>query len=216
MFDKTYGIVNYALAWTGLVDKPIDWLLNPTAALFAVCLTTIWKGYPFFTIMLLAALQAIPADLYDAARVDGASTWDEFRTITLPAIRSVTAIVLLIQSLWVFREFTVIFILTGGGPAGATRTLAIWTYTEAFGNFNMGFAAAIGVLTLLVSVIASVVFVRMSRSEFYGFTPVSASAALGENNGGWFTARSSYQKDSVLYAGGAYVWRPLLSFLLDD
>jgi multiple sugar transport system permease protein len=168
MFDKTYGIVNYGLAWTGLVDKPIDWLLNPTAALFAVCLTTIWKGYPFFTIMLLAALQAIPADLYDAARVDGASTWDEFRTITLPAIRSVTAIVLLIQSLWVFREFTVIFILTGGGPAGATRTLAIWTYTEAFGNFNMGFAAAIGVLTLLVSVIASVVFVRMSRSEFYG------------------------------------------------
>jgi multiple sugar transport system permease protein len=168
LFDKTFGIVNYTLISLGVVNKPIDWFLNPRAAMAAVSITTIWKGYPFFTVMMLAALQAIPAELYDAAKVDGASAWHEFRTITLPAIRSVTGIVLLINALWVFREFTVIFILTGGGPAGATRTLSIWTYTEAFGNFHMGFAAAIGVLTMVISIVASIVFVRMSRSEFYG------------------------------------------------
>jgi multiple sugar transport system permease protein len=161
-------LFNYALTSSGVVDKPIDWFLNPRAAMAAVSITTIWKGYPFFTVMLLAALQAIPAELYDAAKVDGASAWREFRSITLPAIRGVTGIVLLINALWVFREFTVIFVLTGGGPAGATRTLSIWTYTEAFADFHMGFAAAIGMLTLVISIVASVVFVRMSRSEFYG------------------------------------------------
>jgi multiple sugar transport system permease protein len=167
MFDRTFGLVNYALLGTGLVGQPIDWFLNPVAAMVAVCLTTIWKGYPFFTVMLLAALQAIPTELYDAAKVDGAGPWREFRTITLPALRGVTGIVLLINALWVFREFTVIFVLTGGGPANATQTIAIWTYLEAFANFEMGFAAAIGVVTLAISVMASIVFVRMSRSEFY-------------------------------------------------
>ncbi|MGH2559740.1 MAG: carbohydrate ABC transporter permease [Thermomicrobiales bacterium] len=168
LFDKTFGMFNYALTSSGIIDKPIDWFLNPRAAMAAVSITTIWKGYPFFTVMLLAALQAIPTELYDAAKVDGASAWREFRSITLPALRGVTAIVLLVNALWVFREFTVIFVLTGGGPAGATETLSIWTYLEAFGNFHMGFAAAIGVLTLLISIVAGVVFVRMSRSEFYG------------------------------------------------
>jgi multiple sugar transport system permease protein len=168
LFDSTFGLFNYLLVRIGVMDKPIDWFLNPRGAMAAVSITTIWKGYPFFTIMLLAALQAVPAELYDAAKVDGANGWREFRTITLPAIRGVTGIVLLINALWVFREFTVIFLLTGGGPAGATETVSIWTYLEAFGNFRMGFAAAIGMLTLAISVIASVVFVRMSRSEFYG------------------------------------------------
>lgn len=168
LFDRTFGLFNYVLVSTGLMDKPLDWFLDSRAAMAAVSITTIWKGYPFFTIMLLAALQGIPAELYDAAKVDGASAWREFRTITLPAIRGVTSIVLLINALWVFREFTVIFLLTGGGPAGATETISIWTYLEAFGNFRMGFASAIGMLTLVISVIASIVFVRMSRSEFYG------------------------------------------------
>jgi multiple sugar transport system permease protein len=168
LFDKTFGIFNYTLVSIGIVDKPIDWFLNPRAAMAAVSITTIWKGYPFFTIMLLAALQAVPAELYDAAKVDGASGWREFTTITLPAIRGVTGIVLLVNSLWVFREFTVIYVLTGGGPAGATETISIWTYLEAFGKFHMGYAAAIGMLTLAISVIASIVFVRLSRSEFYG------------------------------------------------
>jgi multiple sugar transport system permease protein len=168
LFNKTFGMVNYVLLLTGVVHDPIDWFLNPTAAGAAVTITTIWKGYPFFTIMLLAAMQAIPIDLYDAAKVDGASRWREFRSVTLPALRGVTAIAVLINALWVFREFTVIYVLTGGGPVGATETLSIWTYLEAFANLHMGFAAAIGMLTLVISVVASIFFVRLSRSEFYG------------------------------------------------
>lgn len=167
LFNTAYGLVNYGLVSLGLISGPIDWFLNPAAALIAVIVTTIWKGYPFFTIMLLAGLQAVPAELYDAAKVDGATSWKGFRHITLPALRGVSAIALLIQSLWVFREFTVIFVLTGGGPVRATQTLAIWTYLEAFNNFHMGYAAAIGMLTLLISVVASIFFVRASSSEFY-------------------------------------------------
>lgn len=167
LFNNTYGIINALLMGLGLIDRTIDWFLNPVAAVVAVITTTVWKGYPFFTIMLLAALQAIPHDLYDAAKVDGATPWQAFRRITLPALRSVTGIALLINALWAFREFTVIYVLTGGGPVGATQTLSIMTYLEAFDKFEMGYASAIGVVTLLISVIGSIFFVRMSSSEFY-------------------------------------------------
>jgi multiple sugar transport system permease protein len=167
IFNRSFGVANYFLVSLNVLEQPIDWFLNPTAALIAVCVTTIWKGYPFFTIMLLAAMQAIPTELYDAAKVDGASARHRFVHITLPAVQAVTGIALLINALWVFREFTVIFVLTGGGPVRATRTLSIWTYLEAFANFNMGYAAAIGMLTLVISVIASIFFVRMTAHEFY-------------------------------------------------
>jgi multiple sugar transport system permease protein len=166
LFNNTYGI-NALLMSLGLIDKTIDWFLNPVAAMVAVITTTVWKGYPFFTIMLLAALQAIPHDLYDAAKVDGANPWQAFRRITLPALRSVTGIALLINALWAFREFTIIYVLTGGGPVGATQTLSIMTYLEAFDKFEMGYASAIGVITLVISVIGSIFFVRLSSSEFY-------------------------------------------------
>ena len=167
LFNNTYGLINALLMSLGLIDKTIDWFLNPVAAMVAVITTTVWKGYPFFTIMLLAALQAIPHDLYDAAKVDGANGLQTFRRITLPALRSVTGIALLINALWAFREFTVIYVLTGGGPVGATQTLSIMTYLEAFDKFEMGFASAIGVVTLLISIVGSIFFVRLSASEFY-------------------------------------------------
>ena len=167
LFNNTYGLINYGLMSVGLIDRTIDWFLDPIAAMIAVITTTVWKGYPFFTIMLLAALQAIPHDLYDAAKVDGANPVQVFRRITLPALRGVTGIALLINGLWAFREFTIIYVLTGGGPVGATQTVSIMTYLEAFDNFEMGYAAAIGVVTLLISVIGSFFFVRLSSSEFY-------------------------------------------------
>lgn len=168
IFNKTYGIANYFLVSTGLTPIPIDWWLTPLPALIAICVATLWKGYPMFTAMFLAGLQAIPMELYDATRVDGASSWQSFRYITLPALNGVAGIALLINALWVFREFTVIFLLTGGGPINATRTLAVWTYTEAFNNLQMGYAAAIGVLTMIIAVIASFFFVRATtRSAFY-------------------------------------------------
>lgn len=168
IFNKTYGIANYFLVSTGLTPIAIDWWLTPVPALIAISVATLWKGYPMFTAMFLAGLQAIPKELYDATKVDGANAWQTFRYITMPALNGVAGIALLINSLWVFREFTVIFILTGGGPINATRTLAVWTYTEAFNNLQMGYAAAIGVLTMIIAVIASFFFVRATtRTTFY-------------------------------------------------
>ena len=99
--------------------------------------------------------------------VDGAGRVGSFRHITLPALRGVLSLATLLSVLWVFREFTIIYVLTGGGPIRATETLAIMTYREAFANLRMGFAASIGVVTLLISTIASIFFIRQANREFY-------------------------------------------------
>jgi multiple sugar transport system permease protein len=167
ILDPSFGLLNWVLLRLGVVSQPVNWITQPGPAMAAVSLVTIWKGYPFFAVMLLAGLQAIPQDLYDAVAVDGAGRVAAFRHITLPALRGVLALATLLSVLWVFREFTIIWVLTGGGPIRATETLAIMTYREAFANFRMGFAAAIGVVTLVISTIASIVFIRQAGKEFY-------------------------------------------------
>jgi len=167
ILDPSYGLLNWVLLRLGLIAQPVNWITQPGPALAAVSMVTVWKGYPFFVVMLLAGLQAVPQDLYDAVAVDGAGPLGAFRHITLPALRGVTALATLLSVLWVFREFTIIWVLTGGGPIRATETLAIMTYREAFANFRMGFAAAIGVVTLLVSTVISIFFIRQAGREFY-------------------------------------------------
>jgi len=167
LLDPSYGLLNYVLQKVGVSSAPVQWLTSSVPAFVAVCLVTAWKGYPFFTIMLLAGLQAIPRDLYEAANVDGAGRYRRFWHITAPALRSVAAIAVLLNALWVFREFTVIWVLTGGGPVRATETLAITTYRAAFQDFQFAYAAALGVLTLMVSLIGSVIAVRTSGPAFY-------------------------------------------------
>jgi multiple sugar transport system permease protein len=160
-------MLNWVLLQLGIIAKPINWIASPEPAMAAVSMVTIWKGYPFYVVMLLAGLQAIPSELYDAGAVDGAGRLGAFRFITLPALRGVLALATLLSVLWVFREFTIIYVLTAGGPIRATETLAIMTYREAFANFHMGFAAAIGVITLLISTVVSIIFIRQAGREFY-------------------------------------------------
>jgi multiple sugar transport system permease protein len=167
ILDPSFGLLNWTLLRLGVVAQPVNWIAQPGPALAAVSLVTIWKGYPFFAVMLLAGLQAIPQDLYDAVAVDGAGRVATFRHITLPALRGVLSLATLLSVLWVFREFTIVWVLTGGGPIRATETLAIMTYREAFANLRMGFAASIGVVTLLISTIASIFFIRQASREFY-------------------------------------------------
>ncbi len=167
ILDPSYGMLNWVLLHLGLIANPVNWIAAPQPALAAVSIVTVWKGYPFFVVMLLAGLQAIPHDLYDAGAMDGAGRLAAFRHITLPGLRGVLSLATLLTVLWVFREFTIIWVLTGGGPIRATETLAIMTYREAFANFHMGFAAAIGVVTLLISIIASIFFIRQAGKEFY-------------------------------------------------
>ncbi len=167
LFNSSFGVVNFLLLRGGLIDQPVQWLTKPIPALVAVTVATIWKGYPFFTISLLAGMQSVPKELYEAARVDGASGLQQFRFITVPALRSVIGISLVIATLWQFRVFDIIFVMTGGGPSGATETLAVQIYREAFQYFEMSYAAAVGMVTLALSVISTFFYLRLTSRSFY-------------------------------------------------
>ena len=167
MFNASFGVVNYLLLQLNVVQAPVSWFTQSGPALIAVLAATIWKGYPFFTITLLAGMQSIPKELYEAARVDGASADQQFRFITIPALRNVIGISLVISTLWLFRVFDIIFVMTGGGPSGATQTLAIQIYREAFQYFDMSYAAAIGMVTLALSIAATFLYLRATSKSFY-------------------------------------------------
>ena len=167
LFDSSFGLINWALVRSGLSSEMIPWLSTPGAAFFVIVVVMVWKSYPFISVMMLAGLQSIPLELYDAAKVDGANAWNRFRYITLPGLRSVRSIALILIMLSVFRDFPIIYILTGGGPQRTTQTLAIMTYQEAFQFHDFGFAAAIGVVTLIISIIASWFMVRSGNEPLY-------------------------------------------------
>lgn len=167
LFDASFGVVNYFLRAAGLIATDISWYTNESTALVAVIIPTIWKSYPFFTLTLLAAMQSIPASLYEAAAVDGASAWERFALITWPGIRGQATLALVLNGLWAFREFDIIYAATGGGPSKATETLGIRAYNEAFGYFYMGRAAVIGVLMLAIALVAVLLARRQLRKEFF-------------------------------------------------
>jgi multiple sugar transport system permease protein len=167
IFNSSFGVLNYLLLKSGIVAQPVQWFTKPVPALVAVLVATIWKGYPFFTISILAGMQSIPKELYEAARVDGAGPIQQFRFITIPALRSVIGISLVVATLWQFRVFDIIFVMTGGGPTGATETLAIQIYREAFQYFEMSYAAAVGMVTLALSVISTFFYLRLTSRSFY-------------------------------------------------
>jgi multiple sugar transport system permease protein len=167
MFNASFGVINYLLMRVGVISSPISWFTGAETAFVAVVAGTVWKGYPFFTVMLLAGLQAVPHELYEAARVDGANPRQQFLHITLPALRPVIGIGLVISSMWTFREFETIYIMTGGGPSRATETLAIQIYQEAFQYLKMSYASSIGMVTLVISVLMTIFFLRFVAREFY-------------------------------------------------
>lgn len=155
IFDSSFGLLNWILVRADLADQPVKWFSDPDAAFFAVSAVMVWKGYPFVSIMLLAGLQSIPEELHQAAKVDGAGAIRRFLHITLPVMAPVLVVTLIFVILWVFRDFSIIYVLTGGGPLGETQTLSIMTYEQAFSFFKMGYAAAVGIVTLVVCVIVS-------------------------------------------------------------
>ncbi|HTV69420.1 MAG TPA: sugar ABC transporter permease [Rhizobiaceae bacterium] len=167
IFDSSFGLMNWLLVRLGLVDQMINWFSSPTAAFWAVAVTMIWKGYPFVSIMTLAGLQSIPEDFYNAAKVDGASAFQRFRYITIPVLMPVLGVTMVLVVLWVFRDFSIIKTLTDGGPLKSTQTLSIMTYEQAFGFFQMGYAAAIGIVTLILCVIASLALIGRKSQAMY-------------------------------------------------
>ncbi len=152
LFNDMYGYLNYVIQEFGLSDSPVNWLGQSPNALISTLLVAGWKNFPFVTIAVLARLQGIPTALYDAARIDGAGAWSRFRDITLPQLRSVLAMVIILRSIWDFKEFDLIYMMTGGGPRSSTQTLPLMIYNEVFPKLSMGSGAAIAVVMLLIMV----------------------------------------------------------------
>ncbi len=167
IFDSSFGLMNWLLVISGLANKPVSWFSSPLGAFTVVSVVMIWKGYPFVSIMLLAGLQAIPDDYYEAAKVDGAGAWQRFVNITFPCLFPVIGVTLILVVLWVFRDFTIIYVLTGGGPYGTTQTLSIMTYEQAFGFHKMGYGAAVGMITLVFCLLASRFMVQRVTGSIY-------------------------------------------------
>jgi multiple sugar transport system permease protein len=165
MLNSDNGIVNAALQAFGIGQ--INWLTSPDTSLLAVTIANIWLGVPFNLVILYAGLQNIPADLYEAAGLDGANAWQRFRRITFPLLRPVSAITLLLGLIYTLKVVDIIWIMTRGGPADTSTTLAIWSYREAFGTGQPDFspAAAVGNLLILIAFAAGLVYVHLQRRE---------------------------------------------------
>jgi multiple sugar transport system permease protein len=173
LFDPIFGSVNTlltdsgigpALAAVGLVDRwPAEWLSDPALAMPSVILVNVWKGIPFFTVTFLAGLKAIDSHLYEAAMVDGASPWQRFRHITLPGLRHVMVVTVLLSSIWTFNNFDLIWLMTQGGPGDATAPYVMVAYSKAIQQLQLGAGAAVTLVMLPIIAILVVVLVRMMR-----------------------------------------------------
>ena len=158
------GVVNTLLGWVGI--DPIAWLRSSASALWAVILVGIWRATPYYMVIFLAGLQAIPADYYDAAKIDGAGGWASFWHITLPLLKPTTLLVVVMNVIVAMKVFAVPLIMTGGGPADATRVLPLFIYQTAFEFFDMGRAAAMSVFLFVGVMLFSFIQVRMfTRGE---------------------------------------------------
>lgn len=143
IFDSTYGIISWLLKSAGLIQRNVPFLGDPVLAMGSVIVVNIWRGTPFFAISLLAGLQTISQDLYEAAAIDGANAWQRFRQVTLPLIMPVLTVVTLFSIIWTFADFQVVYVLTRGGPANSTHLLATYAYTIGMTAGELGNGAAV-------------------------------------------------------------------------
>lgn len=158
------GIVNYVLSSAGLIGGQVEWLSSPDTALAAVTFINIWAGYPFFMISMLAGLQGIPRDLYEASRVDGAGAVNQFLFITLPQLRPIIISMAMLDFIWTTQQFALIWMTTGGGPIRATEMLSTFTYKLAFSRYEFGLASTSAVIILALSMVIAFFYVRHQKS----------------------------------------------------
>ena len=164
IYDPTTGVLNDILLYLSIVRSAVPWLADPDVALYAVIATLTWQGFPFFAVMILAALQGIPRSQYEAASLDGASPWRQFLHVTLPGIAPVLATAGLLRVIWVANSMDVIFVMTGGGPGYATHTLPLYAFVKARQNLDFGYGTAIAVtFTLLLGVFVAIYIARTMR-----------------------------------------------------
>lgn len=170
LYDPLQGLFNYALIDLGLLSQPIAFLASKDTAMISVIAAHTWRGFPFFAVTLLAGMQTIPRELYEAAEVDGANRWQQFRHITLPGLYYVIGVVLLLQTIWTANAFEPIYLLTGGGPSNSTMVYTMLAYMMGITNLRLGEAAAVSILFLpiLIAMVIGVTGLMQRRAEASG------------------------------------------------
>ncbi|AIJ26225.1 MULTISPECIES: carbohydrate ABC transporter permease [Amycolatopsis] len=159
------GVLNWALTSVGLFDKPVQFLLDTGWALPALVLVEVWKSAGYYMMIYLAGLQSIPTSLYEAARVDGASSWQRLSHITIPLLRPYLAVVVVLATMDSVQVFTSVFVMTQGGPQDHTMTLGYYIYDKAFREFDVGYANAIGLVLWAILIVFSLVSYRITRGK---------------------------------------------------
>lgn len=151
IYAPSIGAVDQALTLLGLGSWSHEWLGDPNIALYSVFVAAIWQGIGFNMVLFLAGLQQVPAELVEAAQIDGANTWQRFWAVTMPALRPTTVVVVILTIINSLKVFDLIVGMTGGGPAQATQVLALWSYTQSFSNHNFGMGGATATVLLVIS-----------------------------------------------------------------
>jgi len=163
ILDPSFGIGNVALVDAGIIDEPKFWLGGVDTALVSSVFINIWRTFPFYTISLLAAMQAVPRELHEAAALDGASAWQRFLKITMPHLKGVSIALIILHVIWTFNNVDFIWLLTEGGPLYATETLATMVYRSAFRSFDMSDAAALSVLMIVFLIVVGGIYGWVNR-----------------------------------------------------
>ncbi|TBL76656.1 sugar ABC transporter permease [Paenibacillus thalictri] len=148
IYSDVGGVLNYIMMKLGLIDRQIGWLASPGLAMFSVILVNVWRGIPFMGIAILAGLQTVSKEMYEAAMLDGAGAIKRFIYMTLPSVKEVTLLAAVMTTIWTLNDFEIIWLLTRGGPANGTQVLSTLSYTVGFLNLNLGKAIAIAILTM--------------------------------------------------------------------
>ena len=168
IYSEHSGILNFVLLKLGVIDTSISWLGEGKYAMIGPITGMIWYGIPFFGIMILAALQSIPTDIFDSSNIDGCSGIQRLFYIIIPFIKPTIIMTLLLRVIWVFNSPDIIYIMTGGGPANASNILALYVFNQAFYSLDFGYGAAVGILMMALLVIYAIVFLALTRYERSG------------------------------------------------
>ncbi len=163
LFNPVIGILPHWFTALGLMDEPYNLLADPDLALFGPILANVWFGIPFFAITLLAALQSIPSDLYEAASIDGATSIQKFVKITLPFLAPMIAITVMLRTIWIANFADLIIVMTDGGPANSTQTLTSYVFTTAYRRLDFGYASAMATVLLVLLIMYALVLLRIRQ-----------------------------------------------------
>lgn len=166
IFNDQLGVLNALLTRSGLMDSPVAWLAQPSTAMTAIIVADVWKTTPFVFVILLAGLQNIPHDLYEAIEVDGGGGWAKFRYVTWPHLLPFVFVAVIFRIVQAFAIFDLVWVMTGGGPGGATETVSVYTYQSYMRYLDFGYGSALAVTTVVILAIAAAGLYRLLVTKY--------------------------------------------------